>query len=77
MQTISLKESENYYLIKRISAKTGISIKKLLRELDLRTKLLVKITKQDISDFEEFVIIIKQYYEDSKMVFKKFKIKTE
>ena len=65
----------DYHLIKRMAAKTGKSIKNLLRELDFKNQLLKKIAKQDISDFEGFVQIIKRYYEDPKSILRKFKIK--
>ena len=72
-----LTTTEDYHLIKRMAAKTGKSVKSLLRELDFKTQLLKKISKQDISDFEGFVQVIKRYYEDPKVVLRKFKIKTK
>lgn len=61
-------------IFEKISMKSGISIEKLQREFDTRTKLLYELFKRKIFDFNEVGKIVNEYYKNPIEILAKFGI---
>jgi type IV secretory pathway ATPase VirB11/archaellum biosynthesis ATPase/chloramphenicol O-acetyltransferase len=56
------------YVFNKISRKAGISIERLLKEFDIRSKILMAMYKKKIFGFKEVQEIINEYYLDPRSV---------
>jgi archaeal flagellar protein FlaI len=64
-------------VFEKIARKHGLVIEDLIREFELRTKLLYELQKRGIFDFYQTQKIINEYYKNSDAVLKAFGIITE
>jgi flagellar protein FlaI len=62
----------NSHVFKKLVLHHGISEQELSRQLNLRTKLLVKMYQSKIFDFREFRKIISEFYKDPNSVLRRF-----
>ena len=73
--------SDNYvfqgqsYVFQKISTRQGVQLDQLYREYQLRSRLLAKLTQQNILEFKQVQDIISEYYKDSKTVLDRFGIR--
>ncbi len=73
------REDSFYYkkqskVFEKISAKTGISIEDLQKELIIRAKLLYNLYKKGVFGFEEMQSIVNEYYKNPEEVLKKYSV---
>ena len=80
-QLIKWNPSEDKFYFKisshvfdKICTRYGIEKEKLLEEFELRTKLIFKLFKKGISEFNEIQKIVSEYYKDPEAVLEKYKI---
>ncbi|MEK6910803.1 MAG: type II/IV secretion system ATPase subunit [Nanoarchaeota archaeon] len=61
-------------IFEKISAKNGISLEKLQKEFDTRTKLIYELYKRKIFEFNEVGKIVNEYYKNPIEILSRFKI---
>ena len=59
------------HVLNKISEKYGISIDKLMREFDIRVRILMQMYKKKVFGFEKVQSIIHEYYKNPRGVMKK------
>jgi len=66
--------SKQSYVFSKINLHQGISQTELLKEMEVRTKLITVLFNKGIFDFLEFRNIVNEYYKDPKAVLKRYNI---
>lgn len=64
-------------VLQRLSIKTGIPLETLLRELKLRSNLLLKLQEAKINDFKRFSEIVNRYYKEPEALLMEYKVLAE
>ncbi|PIN68990.1 secretion system protein E, partial [Candidatus Woesearchaeota archaeon CG11_big_fil_rev_8_21_14_0_20_57_5] len=64
--------SHKSLVMQKLSAKTGVPVDKLMKELKVRAQLMDKLFKAKVTDFKHFTDIINHYYKDPGAVLKEF-----
>ena len=62
------------YVFNKFFLHQGINPNELVKELNIRTKLLITLFKKSIFDYIEFRSLINEYYKDPKAVLKRFNV---
>jgi len=65
---------KNSIVFEKIIKRSGLSKESLIKEFELRTKLLYQLFKQKINNYEEIQKIVNEYYKNQKEVLKRFNI---
>ncbi len=63
------------HVFDKICTRYGLEKEKLIEEFELRTKLIFKLFKKGVSEFNEMQKIITEYYKDPEAVLEKYKVK--
>lgn len=67
-------QKKGFYLLEKISKRTGISINELNREIEQRAMLLQTLANRKIQDFKLVNNVIKEYYVNKNKILKQFGI---
>ena len=73
--TDSFKFNKQSYVFNKFYLHQGISPEELMKELNLRTKLLITLYQRGVFDFIEFRNIINEYYKDPATILRRFNVK--
>ena len=64
------------YLIERIARRSGLSMEDVRRELNRRKEILEWMAKKDIRDYYSVSTIIKEYYENPELVYRRLRMES-
>jgi hypothetical protein len=67
-------QKTGFFILEKVSKRTGIPIKELENELSLRTMLLQTMANRNMQDFDKVNEVIKTYYLEKNKVLKEFGI---
>ncbi len=73
-RTDKITQIKGFYLLDKMSKKTGMSVQNLNREIEVRAMLLQTMANRKMQDFKQFNEVVKEYYTDKNKVLKEFGI---